>query len=1039
MSIRSLIVKVGAETQAIDAAFARIGQHAKRTEADLQKIGSGQLGQGAQRSLQDLESAMAAITRGQERIAERSRLAAVGLDQIGGAARLTKGQLAEMQRTIEAGLDAYRALGQQAPKDLQRVATAIAQQRRALDGAQQSTSLFGQAQGLLLSRVVALAGPSALGLAVKQTIAYADSLTKLSDRTGIGTEQLQRLEAVAAASGNSIEEVGASVNSFQKALVSGTADETIRRIGLSVAELRQLSPDDQFFAIAKAIQAIPDPAQQAAAAMELFGRGGAALLPTLKADVDALADSTVRMSASTVKTLDDAGDAFGRFKTSGLNAIGEIAAGAINLVAAIAKIPGAVAAAAQGASAAAPRSVAVPDMLVGGAVSDELKRSLTPQQLAALVRGEGVMLPSRPRPSVGAGVQALPVPSAEEERALVAQIEREIAARNEAGRAGREHAQALKLVTDKIAEATRPIVTLTDRQKDLAVTYRDLGLSSREIALAIGASRTSVEAYTDDLDSSIAAIERNREVTGRFQQDLGKLAVGFNKAGTATVGFRGVMTTLPLLEARDQTEGLADGFRELAEIAPRTTTGVEAYRTELDEAVASSEQMSQTIAGLATAFAQMAQVSGGAFGGVAQEIATIVTALDLATKAAKAYGEAQTKAAKAVALASGAAALAQATGSGSTLGRVVGGAGAGAQIGGAIGGPIGAGIGAVGGGLLGLFRGLGNSERQINPIREAFVQAAGGLDELNRKAQRAGLTLNRLLDARTPEQYKRAIDELTAAFEFQGSAMDTLQATIDKYGFSINELGPAFQRQELDKQAQSLFQDYQVLTAAGIEHGVVLGKMAEGVNEYVQNARRFGTEVPSAMRPMLQQMIDLGLLTDENGVAFASLEESGITFAETLSEGFTRVVDEVKKLTDAIARGLGIAIDNLPRHVPVDVDVTYRLPDFAPIGDGIVIGAASGGRVTTHGLQRFAGGGRVLPFIRRGTDTVPAMLTPGEVVLNAAQQGRVAAALIQGGGSPVIINVQGYVDSPAAQRRLGQVVNRELGRRVRTGQRVGSL
>ncbi len=45
----------------------------------------------------------------------------------------------------------------------------------------------------------------------------------------------------------------------------------------------------------------------------------------------------------------------------------------------------------------------------------------------------------------------------------------------------------------------------------------------------------------------------------------------------------------------------------------------------------------------------------------------------------------------------------------------------------------------------------------------------------------------------------------------------------------------------------------------------------------------------------------------------------------------------------------------------------------------------------------------MLPFLPKGTDTVPAMLTPGEIVINAAQQGRIASALVGGGGTTTVI------------------------------------
>lgn len=80
--------------------------------------------------------------------------------------------------------------------------------------------------------------------------------------------------------------------------------------------------------------------------------------------------------------------------------------------------------------------------------------------------------------------------------------------------------------------------------------------------------------------------------------------------------------------------------------------------------------------------------------------------------------------------------------------------------------------GAIVSGFSKLFGGIfSNPEKQINPIREAFVQAAGGLGALNEKAHTAGLTLDRLLDAKNPQQYRSAIDELNAAFARQEAAV----------------------------------------------------------------------------------------------------------------------------------------------------------------------------------------------------------------------------------------------------------------------------
>jgi len=313
-----------------------------------------------------------------------------------------------------------------------------------------------------------------------------------------------------------------------------------------------------------------------------------------------------------------------------------------------------------------------------------------------------------------------------------------------------------------------------------------------------------------------------------------------------------------------------------------------------------------------------------------------------------------------------------------------------------------------------------NEEKKINPIRQQFVDAAGGLDELNKKAVGAGTTLRAMLDAKTPEAYKKAIEDLNAAFDFQAKAMQTLEETAKKYGLTLEELGPAFSRQQLEKQAGELYQDFKVLTGAGVDLDVVLGHMGDSVNEFVHNALKTGTEIPAALAPVLQRMVELGQLTDENGNVITDLGESGVKFSMTMSEGFKSVVESVKKLTDAIARGLGLSLDDAASaaddlasslgKIPSDKTIKVHTQVDTGIIDptfpsDVIPGAAAGGRVTSFGVQHFGRGG----FVPRGTDTVPAMLTPGELILNAAQQRGVSNAIAGSGGSsrPYVIQLEG--------------------------------
>ena len=329
--IASLIVKIGAQDAEITAALAKLGTNVKRTESEFKKLGATPVAQQAQQSLKTLDETIKGIQTSQSRLADRAKLAAAGIEAMGGPARLTARELEQVNRVIKQGLDAYRALGQEAPKELQKVSAAVEKQRKDLSAG------AGSGKGGGLSSLLGLTGIGAGALSAagvggtvvalaKGALDAADNLTKLSDRTGIAIEGLQRLQAVAEPSGNSLDQVASAVNQFQKRLSEGSKDtvSALGEIGLSIGQLRALSPDEQFFAIAKGIQSIKDPAEQTRIAMELFGKSGAELLPTLKADVDGLKDSTVKMSAESAKALDDLGDAFVRWKGNATNAIGEV-------------------------------------------------------------------------------------------------------------------------------------------------------------------------------------------------------------------------------------------------------------------------------------------------------------------------------------------------------------------------------------------------------------------------------------------------------------------------------------------------------------------------------------------------------------------------------------------------------------------------------------------------------------------------------------------------------------------------------------------
>jgi hypothetical protein len=197
--------------------------------------------------------------------------------------------------------------------------------------------------------------------------------------------------------------------------------------------------------------------------------------------------------------------------------------------------------------------------------------------------------------------------------------------------------------------------------------------------------------------------------------------------------------------------------------------------------------------------------------------------------------------------------------------------------------------------------------------------------------------------------------------------------------------------------------------------------MSGNISKLVDDSLKFGTAIPDNMKPMIEAEIKAGQLFDANGKKITDL--TGIKFEATpLDTGLATLDDTLKKLIDALTgpNGITAAFAKIngttlnPKDLTVNVhanvdpnlayfnahsgDPAYMAAGAAARADWMVWndsgrvgpepqvpwGFSQGGMVTSD-MQAFAGGGRVLQFTPRGTDTVPAMLTPGERVLSVAE------------------------------------------------------
>jgi hypothetical protein len=136
--------------------------------------------------------------------------------------------------------------------------------------------------------IAAVAGFGAAAVGVARGLADLDDrverLGNTADKLGVSFEFIQTLEEAGRRSGVGIETISTAFGKLQKVLAgadeeSKAATEALAKLGVSFSDLEQLSPEEQIRLIGDKLQGIEDPAKRTAAAMAIFGKSGADLLP----------------------------------------------------------------------------------------------------------------------------------------------------------------------------------------------------------------------------------------------------------------------------------------------------------------------------------------------------------------------------------------------------------------------------------------------------------------------------------------------------------------------------------------------------------------------------------------------------------------------------------------------------------------------------------------------------------------------------------------------------------------------------------------
>lgn len=284
-------------------------------------------------------------------------------------------------------------------------------------------------------------------------------------------------------------------------------------------------------------------------------------------------------------------------------------------------------------------------------------------------------------------------------------------------------------------------------------------------------------------------------------------------------------------------------------------------------------------------------------------------------------------------------------------------------LGGLIGGLAGPLIGKIGG----VFTG-GEEARLVNPERDRFFAGFGGrgtgegsgfatvaarLTEATGEAG-GGRLFADLVKASTLEDYRKAVDAVTAALrkaedatkdlaEASQADFDAMATAAEKYGINLDALGPKFNANRINSAAQEIVETFDMLVANGADAGGVLVDLQDEIVALVQEALRTKTPLAESFRPLVEELIRAGKLTDAAGKAIDKIGDLRFDDGPVRSyQEIIRAAEAAKRAAEEANRAIGGA-------------PAYSSPGES--GPAVEGGAARGVYANRPGLVLFGEGG----------------------------------------------------------------------------------
>jgi len=184
---------------------------------------------------------------------------------------------------------------------------------------------MGKILGSVTGGVLALgAGFSAAGVVAfaKGAIDAADNMRDLSQKTGVSVENLSRFQQAAQMAGTDVEGVGKAMGKLAKGMYEaattgkGPTSDALQSLGISAVDAsgKLRGTDQVMLDVADRFKQMPDGAQKAALAVQLFGKAGADMIPMLNEGRQAIEGLAATMSTEFANKADAYNDSLAATK-----------------------------------------------------------------------------------------------------------------------------------------------------------------------------------------------------------------------------------------------------------------------------------------------------------------------------------------------------------------------------------------------------------------------------------------------------------------------------------------------------------------------------------------------------------------------------------------------------------------------------------------------------------------------------------------------------------------------------------------------------